>query len=84
MPDLNTMIDNILAMPDMDDSDKVYMFIQLCDDRKLTDELRRQGMMQKIGIMPESLMHNFVYGVLRIAKPYLFPEATKEGEQHVD
>lgn len=84
MPDASKVIDGILALPDMDDSDKVYMFIQLCDDKKLMDELRKQGMMQKVGIMPESLIHSFAYGVLRIAKPYLFLEDTKEGERHED
>ncbi len=70
--DMHTIIDDILGMPDMGDSEKVYMFIQVCDEKKLLDELNKQAMLQKMGIASESLIHGFAYGVLKIAKPYLF------------
>ena len=74
--DINKMVNDIIEMPDMENSDKVYMFIQLCDDQKLLDELNKQVMAQAVGIVPESLVHGFAYAVLKIAKPHLF-EAPK-------
>ncbi len=75
--DVHKIIDGILEMSDMNDSDKVYMFIQLCDEKQLLDELNKQAIMQKIDMAPESLVHAFVYGVLKIAKPYLFQGDSK-------
>ena len=74
--DINKVVTDIIEMPDMEDSDKVYMFIQLCDEQKLLDELNKQAVMQEVGIVPESLVHGFAHAVLKIAKPHLF-EAPK-------
>lgn len=62
----------ISEMSDMSEADKVYMFIQLCDEKLLMAELSKQAMMQKVGIVPESLVHGFAAAVLGLAKPYLF------------
>lgn len=69
---INKIVDDIIEMPDMEDSDKIYMFIQLCDEKQLLAELNKQAMLQKTGIVPESLVHGFAYAVLKIAKPHLF------------
>ncbi len=70
--DINKVVNDIIEMPDMEDSDKVYMFIQLCDEQKLLAELNAQAMARAVGIAPESLVHGFAHAVLKIAKPYLF------------
>ncbi len=72
MMDSNKLINDIIDMPDMDTADKVHMFIQLCDDEKLLAELSKQATLQKAEIVPESLVHCFTYGVLKITKPHLF------------
>lgn len=76
--DINKIVDDIMKMPDVEDSDKVYTFIQLCDEKKLLDELNKQAMLQKSGIVPESLIHGFAYAVLKIAKPHLFEASSDE------
>jgi hypothetical protein len=82
--DIEKVVDDIIGMPDMEDSDKVYMFIQLCDEKQLMDELKKQGLMQKVGIVGESLIHGFAYAVLRIAKPHLFETPKGDGVQIPD
>ena len=76
---VHEIITAISEMSDMSEADKVYMFIQLCDEKQLMAELNKQTMMLQIGIVPESLIHGFAYGVLSLAKPHLF-----EKEQQVE
>ncbi len=68
----NNVIEELEAQAELSEADRVWMFIQLCNDDVLVPELKKQSMMQQMDIVPESLIHSFAYGVLRLAKPHLF------------
>lgn len=72
--DANKIIDDLLKLPDLSEADRIYMFVQLCDEQKLMNEFKKQALCQKVGMVPESVVHSFAYGVFRLAKPYLFEQ----------
>ena len=63
---------NAIAALSGDVSDKLWMFVQMADDKILMDELTTQGMLAKAGLAEVSQTHAFVYGVLKLTKPHLF------------
>lgn len=75
---LNEFLDNLIAVEEMDDSAKVWMFIQLVDEKTLLQELNLHALSLKVGMVPPSVIHDFVYGILRLAKPYLYDKVSKD------
>lgn len=69
------MIADIDKLPEATTGDKVHMFIQLCNHETLMNEFKKQALLQKTGIVPESDVHAFAYGVLKLSCPHLFVEA---------
>lgn len=59
---------------DIETSDRLLLFVTLCDADKLLKELKAQAMMMNVGMVPETLVHSFAYGVLKIARPELFSD----------
>lgn len=71
-PDGNSILDSLAENAELSASDKVFMWVNLCDDKILKDNLLKSAMMAKIGMAVASPVDTFAYGVLRLAKPYLF------------
>ncbi len=69
------MIANLDALPEATTADKVNMFIQLCDHRKLLDELKRQALMVEMEMAVPDDVYAFAYGVLKLSCPHLFVRA---------
>lgn len=69
------IIEDIDALPEATTADKVNMFIQLCNHETLMNELKKQALLQKTGIVPENDVFAFAYGVLKLSCPHLFVEA---------
>ena len=69
------------ASSDLPVSDQLYMYVQLCDEKVLMKELNLQAMLSKVGLQDVSPLAVFVYGALRIAKPYLFEEKKGDGNE---
>ncbi len=61
-----------LEATDLETSDKLYMFVQMCNAETLMQHLKKQAMMLKVGIVPEDPVYVFTYGVLKLASPHLF------------
>lgn len=57
---------------ELSQGERLLLFVNLADRNLLRKELEKRAMMQQIGMAPESLVHSFVYSVLRIADPYAF------------
>lgn len=68
---VNEMVEN-LQDDDIPISDQVYMFVQLCNQKTLIAELKKSAVLVKTGISPSDPVHEFAYGVLRLASPHLF------------
>lgn len=74
-PTVNGIVESLLADSELSGSDRLWMFVQLCDEKLLMNELNKHAMMQKVDMVTETAVHSFTYGVLRIAKPHLFIES---------
>ncbi len=61
---------------DLETSDKLYMFVQMCNAGVLIQHLQKQAMMLKMDMVPEDPVYTFAYAVLKLASPHLF-----EGEE---
>ena len=64
-------IQQLRDTPDLEDSDRLMMFVSLCDADKLIEELKHQAVMIKMGMATETLVHSFAYGILKIVRPDL-------------
>lgn len=73
-PTTNDMIENLLAMEEVEPEHKVFMFVQLCNEEMLMNQFKKQALMLKMGMATEDPIYNFAYGVLRLVKPHLFEE----------
>lgn len=63
-----------LELEGLEDSQKVMMFIMICDEKILIQHLQKQAMMRKVGMVEEDPIYSFAYSILRLAKPYLFDD----------
>lgn len=66
------MINALLSNDEMSDADRVWMWISISDCDKLAEELQRAALLEDIGMSRVTLRDQFVYGVLRLARPDLF------------
>ena len=71
-PNANDIIDSLLEQDGLEPSERVWMFLCLCNDKAIIDELHKQAMLQKAGVVPASDIHSFAYAVMKLAKPHLF------------
>lgn len=69
---LDAMIDAVAAVEGMDESDKVWLFIQMLNEKTLIQCLNKHAMCLDVGISPPDPIYDFAYGVLKLAKPHLF------------
>ena len=74
---LNEVVDSFANVEDIDESDKVWMFIQLANDKALIEELKKHALCLKLEMVPPSIIHDFAYAILKLAKPHLFDEEGK-------
>ena len=80
-PSVETIVEALLADSGLEGSDRLWMFVQLCDDKLLMNELTKQATLQKVGIVSETAVHSFAYGILRLAKPHLFIGGEKNDQE---
>lgn len=73
------MIQNIADM-DLSRAEQIYMFVQLCDEKVLMQELNKKAMLVKIGLDTNDAIYSFTYGILRLAKPHLFETKGSNGD----
>lgn len=72
---IEKMISDLREQEGIEDSDRVWMFIQLCDDKPIMGAMQHHATMVKMGLVPpDNVIFPFAYGVLKLAKPHLFPE----------
>jgi hypothetical protein len=75
---LNELVTSLEENSDLSQGDKLQMFVSLVDGKALKQELEKQAAMQKIGLVGESNIHIFVYGILKLGCPHLFIETNQE------
>ena len=70
----NEIIDSFLAVEDMSTADKLHMFVQLVDEKKLLESLKHHDLCLRMEMVLPDPIFDFAYGVLKLAKPHLFEE----------
>lgn len=73
-PETPDILKPFLELEDVADSEKVYMFIQLCNDKVLIQHFQKKTMMMQTEMDVADPVYSFAYSVLRLAKPHLFDD----------
>jgi len=66
------IVESFLAADDVEPGDKLWMFVQLINDKPLMQQLESHNLSLTVGIAIPDPIYDFAYGVLRLAKPHLF------------
>ena len=70
----DTFIEMLENTEDVERADKVMMAINLLSPGKIVEDLTCRAMMSDIGVQPVSELDQFVYIILKLARPDLFDE----------
>lgn len=77
---MKEVVDSFLETEGVAHSDKIWMFLQLVKEETLMEQLRHHDFCLQMEMSAPDPIYDFAYGILRLAKPHLFPDAPENKE----
>lgn len=68
------IIDSLASNDDVSTADKLLLFVSLCDEKLLIQQMKKTAMMAKVGLYVPTIVDTLAYGVLKISYPHLFKD----------
>ncbi len=72
---VDEMIKGLKELENVEDSDRLYMFVQLCDHKVIMERLKHHAIMVKMGMGTQDPVYDLMYGIMKLVHPYLFEES---------